>query len=115
MAKKIMQFRYYGKDNSNNYPEVVTYNNLYKGNIFEKFSSISQLGIQAEPGTIFFLNNDHLYPIEIGNTGIYELDLQNYGFIYAIQFLQESLNKYPNENHYTDKILIDVIYEGEGA
>jgi hypothetical protein len=40
--------------------------------------SISQLGIQGRPGTSFYLNGSTL-PIVLGETGIYEIDLQNYG------------------------------------
>ena len=80
MAKKIKQFRYYAENDTNanpnytrNYPDSISARNLISGSIFATSTPIVQLGIQALPGTRFFLNGNQ-YPIIIGNTGIYELD-----------------------------------------
>jgi hypothetical protein len=74
MAKKVTQIRYYTDGSNNNYPNNVTYRNLVSGTIFNEYRPIVQLGIQALPGTKFYLNGNNM-PIVIGNTGIYELDL----------------------------------------
>ena len=60
---------------------------------------------------MFYLNDSN-YPIVIGETGIYEIDLQNYGQIYSIRFTSESLNEYSIGK---DRLLIDIIYEGSGV
>ena len=91
--KRIAQFRYYGKskDELNYHPalghiESETYLSLLtKGSLFDEFKGISKLGIQCRPNTKFYLNNSN-YPIVIGNTGIYELDLENHGQINDIYF-----------------------------
>jgi hypothetical protein len=43
-------------------------------NIFTGHSSITQLGIQGQPNTTLFLNGQD-FPIVLGETGIYEIDL----------------------------------------
>jgi hypothetical protein len=46
--KKIMQFRFEGFQNVNNYPAFSDYNNiLISGNIFNDYQPITQLGIQG--------------------------------------------------------------------
>lgn len=112
--KCIKQFRYYKKDSENNYPNNMTYNNLVHSNIFKGYGSITQMGVQARPGTVMYLNNEQRYPIVIGETGIYEIDLQGYGQIYAIRFDGKSLADY-EEDGSNATLLIDIIYEGSGA
>ena len=113
MARKVYQFRYYGDGNANNYPNNMTTSNLIRSNIFAGYGAISQMGVQARPGTTMYLNNS-IYPIVIGETGIYEIDLQEFGQIYAIRFAETSLTNY-GVNGNTDRLLIDIIYEGSGA
>ena len=112
--KCIKQFRYYGKDHPDNYPSNMTYSNLAHSNIFSGYGSITQMGIQAPRGTIMFLNNEQRYPIVIGETCIYEIDLQDYGQIYAIRFEGASLEALEKQGA-TGRLLIDIIYEGAGA
>lgn len=110
--KKIMQFRFEGFQNSNNYPRFSDYNAvLTAGNIFNDYQPISQLGIQGPVGLKFYLNNG-TYPITIGSTGIYELDLENLGRINSIRFDKNDIsNFFPNHNT-KNRLLIDIIYEG---
>lgn len=104
--KQFKQFRYYGSGNIKNYPSLSNYyGTLVHGNIFKSHRGISHLGIQAEPGMKFYLNNSDL-PITIGFTGIYELELNGVGQIFAIHFDKDSVDKM------TGHILIDIIYEG---
>ena len=111
--KCIKQFRYYGDNNVNNYPTNMTTSNLIRSNIFAGYGAITQMGVQARPGTTMYLNNS-IYPIVIGETGIYEIDLQDFGVITAIRFEGSSLTRF-DEQGSTDRILIDIIYEGSGA
>lgn len=112
--KLIQQFRYYGKDSDQNYPRnIMTETNLTGQNIFNEYGSITHLGIQGRPGTKFFLN-ESLYSIVLGDTGIYELDLEGYGRIYHIYFDEYSLAKYDAPTN-TDRLLIDIVYEGGGV
>ena len=106
--KLIKQFRYYGEKDNRNNPGTLNMDQLVYGNIFSGLSSITQLGIQGRPGTVVFLNGQE-YPIIIGETGIYEIDLQNYGQIFSIRFTSESLEKYQKSD---DRLLVDIIYEG---
>ena len=116
--KRIAQFRYYGKskDEALNYHPARGYVGsdeylelLTKGSLFEEFSGISKLGIQCRPNTKFYLNNSN-YPIVIGNTGIYELDLENHGQINDIYFDRTVLETLDG-----DRLLIDIVYESQGV
>lgn len=106
MAKQIMQFRYYAEGNSKNQPKTISKAKLATGSIFANYLPITQLGIQALPGTKFYLNNS-ITPIIIGSTGIYELDLEGLSEITNLSFeglSVEAINK--NNNAY---LIIDVI------
>lgn len=109
--KKIYQYRYYNEaDTSRNYPKGIAFRNLVSGSVFAKTLPIVQLGIQALPGTKFYLNNNN-HPIIIGNTGIYELDLNGQTEITALSFDSVSVRAIDaNQNGY---LIVDVIYESE--
>jgi hypothetical protein len=47
----------------------------------------------------------------MGETGIYELDLRNTGFITDIKFSSSAIAIY-NEPGNTDRLIIDIVYEG---
>ena len=104
----MKQFRYYGDGNELNYPKNLTKDRLVKDNIFSSEGSIIQMGIQGRPGTTFYLNGQS-FPIVLGETGIYEIDLQNYGQIISIQFSGEELDNYAKNK---DRLLIDIICKG---
>lgn len=111
--KYIKQFRYYGDNNSNNYPSDLTKDKLTNKNIFEGYGTITKLGIQGRGNTQVYLNGS-IYPILLGVTGIYELDLEDYGQIFEIRFAPDSLDVYGTAGS-TDRLLIDIVYEGAGA
>lgn len=112
MAKTVKQFRYYSdneNERANNNPTNISKDYLVSGEVFAPYMPISQIGIQATPGTAFYLNRS-TEPIIIGNTGIFELDLNDQIEIIAlrfdaksIQFINENINAY---------LIIDVICEG---
>lgn len=107
MAKKIKQIRYYSEGHQNNYGGP-NYRNLISGSVFKDYVPIIQLGIQTLPGTKFYINGSN-NPIIIGNTGIYELDLQGLSEINSLQFDASSLVLIKeNSNAY---LIIDMIYE----
>lgn len=112
MGKKVTQYRYYKPDHPNNFPKspAIRSRNLVSGSIFFENTPIIQLGIQALPGTKFYLNGSN-FPVIIGNTGIYELDLQGQGEINEIRFDSNSIHLIEqNENAY---LIVDIIYEEE--
>lgn len=109
MAKRVQQYRFYNDgDTTRNQPANISFQNLTSGSIFSKTLPILQLGIQALPGTKFYLNNSS-DPVIIGSTGIYELDLEGKTEITALSFNNysvESIRK--NINAY---LIVDVIYD----
>lgn len=109
MAKKIKQFRYYEDNNTLNYPSSLEAAGLKKGgNAFNNITSITQLGVQALPGTAFYLNNANT-PILVGSTGIYELDIEGISEIESIYFDEASVNNVNDtEGAY---LIIDMVCE----
>lgn len=117
MANRVKQFRYYSDEatsSQNNQPSMlsedkpVTYSNYVKGDVFGTYFPVTQLGIQALPGTKFYLNHA-LEPIIIGVTGIYDLELNEQTQITKIQFDEESMkNIRDNNNAY---LIVDIIYD----
>ena len=94
MAKTVGQLRYYGPNNSSNYPSgnAVTPIKLIYGQALHDAYPIIKLGIQTLPGTKIFINNSP-YPIVIGTTGIYELDIDGLSYINQLTIDQASLDK----------------------
>lgn len=112
MARTIKQFRYYGENNSKNQPSAANPGGYISGKVFKEngLISIVQLGIQALPGTQFYINNA-IEPIIIGSTGIYELDLRGLTEITDLSFSTETMNKIDNSGG--AYLIVDAIYEVE--
>lgn len=107
MAKKVMQFRYYADNDSRNQP-AGTASRYTKGTIFEGYTPIVKIGIQTIPGTKFYLN-DSVYPILVGPTGIYELDLE--GFSEVNKLLIDPKSMYVIGSNPGAYLIIDVVYD----
>lgn len=118
MANRIKQYRYYNDNvdgTTRNQPQFlsdgttyVTYNHFVNGDVFGTCYPVLQLGVQALPGTKFYLN-EAPDPIIIGNTGIYELDLNGSIEISKIQFEARSMRLIrDNQNAY---LIVDIIYD----
>ena len=110
MAKKIKQYRYYGRSSEANFPSDLTREGLISGFAFTDSIPITQLGIQTLPGTVFYVNNSP-EPVVVGSMGIYELDLSSGTFITNLRFDIESIRTI--ENISTAYVIVDVVYEVE--
>lgn len=107
--KRIKQIRYYNDSSPKNNPSGLTMRDLVTGRAFDSYIPIIQLGIQALPGTKFFVNNN-TNSIVVGYTGIYELDSSLIYSIRRLSFDPDSINLIANnDNGY---LLVDIIYEG---
>lgn len=110
MDKKVVQFRYFGENNGLNYPSTITKTQLTSGSIFDDYTPIVQLGVQALPGTRIRINAN-LDWIIVGATGIYELDLtNNTALITSLQFDETSLNVV--NDSVDGYLIVDMIYQG---
>lgn len=111
MARVVKQYRFYNdNDTVRNQPSGINRDNLRNGVIFDSPSCypILQLGIQALPGTKFYLNSS-IDPVVVGFTGIYELDLDNQAEIVKLTFEKKSIDAIANNaNGY---LIIDVLYD----
>lgn len=119
MAKAIKQFRYFGDNAAKNQPKGVISNDFVSGNIFsgdtsldsQSYYPIVQLGIQALPGTKFYLN-DSIEPIIIGARGLFELDLDGVAEITQLSLDPSSINLIKTiDNAY---VIVDIVYD-DGA
>lgn len=111
MAKKtIGQMRYYGDRREENFPSTLSSYGLSSTNVFETLAPITRLGIQTLPGTKVFIN-DNKYPVIIGQTGIYELDIESSGTIYSMIFDSRSLDLINNSP--SAYLIIDYVSEME--
>ena len=110
MARKVQQIRYYGEGKTSlNQPASLNGAQLRSGSVFNKYTPMIQLGIQTMPGVKFFLNNS-VDPIIVGNTGIYELNVENMTEITALSFDTTAINMI-NANPSTAYIIVDILYE----
>ena len=121
MAYKVKQFRYYN-DKSSEVTEskrkqpttldgtttLITSEHYVNGDVFGKHFPVTQLGIQALPGTKFYLN-EAVDPVIIGATGIYELDLTNGIQISKITFDPKSMEIIKNNDNAF--LIVDIIYD----
>lgn len=109
MARKVYQIRYYGDGNDKNQPSSLTGNRLRSGSVFSQYTPMKQLGIQTMPGVKFYLNNS-VEPVQVGATGIYELNVENMTEITALSFDTTSINMI-NQTPSTGYIIVDILYE----
>lgn len=112
MANRVKQFRYYNEPavsgGTRNQPSDATETSFVSGTVFDMYYPILQLGIQALPGTRFYLNNA-VDPVIIGSTGIYELDLIGKTEISNIKFDFNSMELIKdNANAF---LIVDIIYD----
>ena len=108
MEKRIKQFRYFGdNDITHNTPNTNS-KTLVSGNLFSSVLPILQIGIQALPGTQFYVNSS-TSPVIVGVTGVYELNLGDNTQITSLFFDGNSLKAI--ENCSTGGLIIDVTYD----
>lgn len=87
----------------------VTMTNLVTGTVFDEYCPLSQLGVQAMPGTKLYLNGNS-HPIIVGFTGVLSIDLSMGGEITSLCFDQESI-KNINDN-IEAMLIVDMAYIG---
>lgn len=108
MAKRIKQFRFFSTtDTTHNTPNT-NFQTLVSGNLFSDILPILQLGIQALPGTKFYVNSS-TSPVIVGVTGVYEMNLQDNTQITSLSFDGNSLQAISNSS--TGGLIIDVTYD----
>lgn len=103
MMKKIMQFSFSNNENQANRPSNLTKEKLAGQNIFKDYGAVCQLGIQGPTGLRFYLNGG-TSSIQVGQTGIYELELSE-ARITSIRFNLDDIE------NLTGTLLIDIVYE----
>ena len=106
MANTIQQYRFYEKNSSKNYM-IEDVKDLVTGDFLGEKIPVIQLGVQALEGTRIYLNN-LVNPIIIGESGIFELELDGVTEIFKIRFDCASLDAINKDKNAT--LIIDTIY-----
>lgn len=111
MAKYVNQIRYYGDGNVKNSASNITLQTLQSGSAFHNTFPIVQLGVQTLPGMKIYINN-HTNPVIVGQTGIYELNVDGISYITDLRFDGSTL-KIINDNQKNTYLIVDYLYEKE--
>lgn len=118
----VAQLRFYNHDNEKNIPSDVNKwinaneDSTERYNLLSSYGAVVKLGIQALPGTKFYLNNNNIQQgIIINHTGVYELDLRNVTTtIGSLYFDPKSLAIVDSIDNAS--IIVDILYNpGEGT
>lgn len=106
--QKFQQIIYCNENSDQNFPTGISKDDLVSGRIFQG-RTFSQLGIQAPPGTKFYVNSG-ANPVIIGYTGLFQIDLTTGCSITDLRFDRNSINFIEsNDGLY---LIIDMAYEG---
>ena len=113
MQRYIKQFRYYGESSSFN-TDLDKANKLDKaslsnGGFLNNYTPVVKLGIQTIPGVKFYLNGSE-EAIIIGNSGLFELDLEDRIQITGLRFSPRSIDLI-NSVEGSGRLIIDIVYE----
>lgn len=114
MAQRFKQLRFYNynSNTTDNYPHVASDTDAKvkwcEGELFAPYLPITQLGIQAPPGTSFQVNGSDSYAI-VGYTGLFEIDLSAGGEIVSLGFSPSSLDYIAGNPNAS--LIVDLIYE----
>ena len=102
MNKKIMQFRYYGTKNKNNFPANIKAGDFSTEDFFKDYYPIHYIKIQGSNSIKFWINFNS-NSVMLGPSGVYELDLQNFSTIEDLKFSSIS-------STISEPLIIDLIY-----
>lgn len=108
MTQGFKQIVFCSDDSAMNTNDV-TRQNLISGTIFRTLDigPLSQLGVQAPPGTKFYIN-DGVDPVIVGFSGFFDIDLGDGGSILSLKFDKESIDKIASND--SAILIIDMAY-----
>lgn len=107
MVQQFKQFIYYNDSSAYNHPAGLKALDLINGTAFSGYTPLAQLGVQAPPGTSFYVNGGDI-PAIVGFTGLFDIDLTQGGEISSLKFSSESIN-YIRSND-SAMLIIDMSY-----
>ena len=108
-TKNYKQFIFCNDESLHNFPQDLVALELVDGSLFLDYTPIVQLGIQAPPGTKFYINNNN-EPVIIGYTGLFDLDLLSGGSIISLKFDEQSIRNIQQSD--SNILIIDILYLG---
>lgn len=90
MKQDFRQIVYCNNASLMNNPANLTDEDLISGAAFVDYTPLSQLGVQAPPGTKFYVNGNE-NPVIVGFTGLFDINLNNGGSINSLSFDRQTL------------------------
>lgn len=109
MGYKFAQVRY---NQSNSSMSNTTAAAMISGLAFTNYTQIVQLGIQAPPGTKFYLE-DSTNALMVGASGVFQLDLRETSTFSGLRFDEQSVHFV--ELNGSSYIIVDILYVGGGT
>lgn len=107
MVQQFKQIIYCNDNSAYNQPAGLRAIDLINGAAFSKYTPLSQLGVQAPPGTAFYVNGGDI-PAIVGFTGLFDIDLTAGGEINSLKFNSKSL-EYIRSND-SAMLIVDMAY-----
>ena len=107
MTQLFKQFIYCNNESLKNFPSDLVDTDLISGSIFEGYTPLVQLGIQAPPGTKFYINGSN-NPVIVGFNGLFDIDLTQGGSITQLTFDASSINWIKGND--SAMLIIDMAY-----
>lgn len=94
-----------------NVPSGLTAADLVDGSIFQNYMPLSQLGVQAPPGTKFYVNGANT-PVIVGFSGMFDINFNQGGSITGLAFDTTTLSTIAAND--SMMLIIDMAYTGGG-
>lgn len=107
MTQLFKQFVYCNNESLKNLPSSLLDTELISGSAFQDYTPLVQLGIQAPPGTKFYINGSS-NPVIVGSNGLFDIDLTQGGSIMHLAFDSSSINWIKSND--SAILIVDVAY-----
>lgn len=120
MIQIFKQFIYCNDNSDRNYappdkdgitPEI-TKDKLKTPDFFQQYGEFTKIGIQAPPGTKFYINDGKI-PVIVGSTGTISIDFSDGGIVSKLYFDERSLNRIAQNNEFL--LIVDTLTNEGGV
>lgn len=110
MTQNFKQIVYKNDSADINNPSGLTTAALTQGTVFQDYTPMTQLGIQAPPGTKFYINGNN-NPVIVGFTGLFSIDFSSTGgIINSLSFDSQSISNIRGND--SAILIVDIAYLG---
>lgn len=111
LYQEFKQIFYSNDESRMNNPSGLRASQLISGEAFSTYMPLSQLGIQAPPGTKFYINGSDV-PAIVGFTGMFDIDLTDGGSILSLKIDSQSMQFIQSND--SAVLIVDMAYWNGG-